>query len=426
MDRRHRVLARAHRFRGWLAALAVPLALLPGCSAEEPSERDYDVVPSEPKGHPKRGDTLEKLPSTGPKTPSKPDYLLLANETHDFVVASLLTPSGSYKTTPHENRTDQWHNISQIGADVAMLATGGARYQPYVDATFAFMNHLWDASGPLGGYYATCAPDGSGVGTPTKFIDDNSLAGVTYLDAYAAATDPARKAAYLAAARDVANFLMKSGVWDTTYDGGFYWNTDKPHKPTQSNGLALQLFVRLTKITGETYYASWATSVEGWLDTKMFDARDGLYAWQWEAAGRNDAKFTYDQAILIDAQLDLYATSQDVKHLDRARSVANAMHAVLWDPTHGGYVISTQDRRLSPVFSAWASYTLVRLFDVDPNPVWLDRAAKNLAVLDAGLRDPVTHGYYSTSNPDGTNRSNVMQAVDQSWMQRAQAKMAGH
>jgi hypothetical protein len=355
------------------------------------------------------------------------DYKRLANETHDFIIGNLLVPSsGSYRTTAGEDRTDEWHDVSQIGADVAMIALGDARYQPYVDATVGFMGKLWDHDSPAGGYFATSATDGSNVERSTKYVDDNALAGVISLDAYDTMADFGRRSGHLASARAIAGFLMQSAVWDDVYGGGFYWNTQKLDKPTQSNGLALQVFLRLAALTGESYYRDWAGSVLAWLDGRMFDERDGLYSWKWEAAGRNDAKFTYDQAIVIDAHLVLYAQTHDAKHLDRARSVANAMHGVLWDAANGGYVISTQDRRLSPVFSAWASCTLVRLFEADGDRTWLDRAAANVAALDAHLRDPVTHGYYAGSRPDGSERSGAIQMVDQAWMQRAQAMLAKH
>ena len=278
--------------------------------------------------------------------PAAPDYRRLANETHDFTVGTLLAPSGSYRTTPGENRTDEWHVVSQIGADVSMIALADARYQPYIDSSFGFMNKLWDSTTPVGGYFATSAADGSNVDRSTKYVDDNSLAGVTWLDAHDALPDAGRRASYLASARSVANFLMTEGVWDDVHGGGFYWSTQKPDKPTQSNGLALQLFVRLSMLTGESYYRDWAGSVLDWLNGKMFDAKDGLYSWKWESAGRNDAKFTYDQAILIDAHLQLYAQTRNAQHLASAQALAEAMHRVLWDPANGGYVISTEDRRL--------------------------------------------------------------------------------
>jgi uncharacterized protein YyaL (SSP411 family) len=412
-------------------ALLVSLcAALAGCGSGPPSARDAmptnDGAGGSGDGASKNGDGkgegselpgAPKIPKGGPDPNSA--WRKLADETHGFVVGHLLAPSGSYKTTEAEDRTDQWHCVSQIGADIEMVRLGDGRYLPYAEATFTFMNKLWDGGNTTGGYFATSKADGSNVETSTKYVDDNSLAGVTWLDAHEALTDPGRKAAYLASARSVANWLMYSGTWDTTYGGGFWWSTQKPDKPTQSNALALRVFTRLAAIGSETHYKDWATSIVTWLDGTMLDQATGLYAWKYEAGGRNGAKFTYDQAIMIEALLDL-------NRLADAQKLADAMHTVLWDVTSGGYVISTEDHRLSPVFSAWASVALVRLFETDQDPKWLDRAVANADALGAKLRDATNHGYYATSKPDGSERSPYLQAVDQAWMQRAQAAIARH
>src|SRR5207244_7741810 len=83
------------------------------------------------------------------------------------------------------------------------------------------------------------------------------------------------KTAYLNSAEAIANWLMFSGLWDTNYGGGFWWSDSKQVKPTQSNGLAMQLLVRLYSITGQTYYRDWANSVKSWLENEMYDASDG-------------------------------------------------------------------------------------------------------------------------------------------------------
>lgn len=408
------------RLSSAVAALAILVAACSRAGAPEDLELDSPPAAAPTEAPP----ATDAPPPSGDAPPAAKDaeWQRLANETHTFVVKTLLTPVGSYRTTPGADRTDEWHCASQLAADVSMLALGDASYQPYVDRTSAFMDALWDRTSPAGGYFATASASGASVDRTTKYVDDNALAGVTWLDAWRS-SDPSRKDGYLASARAVANFLMHANLWDATYGGGFWWSTDKPDKPTQSNGLALRLFARLAQIDGQTYYRDWANDVLAWLDGTMFDAASGLYSWKREASGRNDAKFGYDQAILIDAHLDLYAATGDAAHLAKAQKIAEAMHRVLWD---GGYVISTEDRRLSPVYSAWVSVTLVRLFEVDGDRKWLDRAAANLQTLDAKLRDPATHAYYATSRPDGSERSDVVQEVDQAWMQRAQAALARH
>jgi hypothetical protein len=351
------------------------------------------------------------------------DWAGHARDTHLFVTTQLLTNDGSYRSASAVTTTDEWHDASQVGADAAMLALGDSSFQKTIDATFAFTDRLWDRSTDVGGYFPRSSVDGTNVERQTKFLDDNALSGVTWLDARAASSSLDRQSALLGSARSVANFLMQSGLWDTELGGGFWWNTDRPDKPTQTNGLALQLFLRLAATTGETYYRDWAGSVRGWLEGTMLDASDGLFAWKTGPSGREATKFTYDQAIMIDAYVLLFGQTADRSWLAKASALADAMHAKLWAP-QGGYVISTSDPRLSPVFSAWATVALVDLFQVDPKPKWRARAEQNVGTLETRLRDPTDHGFFSASKPDGTDRTQDKQAVDQAWMQHAQAKLA--
>src|ERR671932_15892 len=61
--------------------------------------------------------------------------------------------------------------------------------------------------------------------------------------------DSALQQHYLYAARRTAAFLLQSGLWDDTFGGGFWWNTNRGDtaegKPAQSNALAAQFFAQL-------------------------------------------------------------------------------------------------------------------------------------------------------------------------------------
>src|SRR5205814_532808 len=102
----------------------------------------------------------------------------------------------------------------------------------------------------------------------------------------------------------------------------FWWSDSKTVKPTQSNGLAMQLFLRLFSLTGQTYYRDWAKSVKAWLESQMYDASDGLYLWQIENGGvKNYTKFTYDNAIIIEADLLYWQVMGDGSFLAKAQSL---------------------------------------------------------------------------------------------------------
>jgi len=199
-------------------------------------------------------------------------YLELAKQTRSFISSNLLTSNFSYRanTTSHANSCYEWYNVSQIYADAALVAAGDATALPYMNKTFAFMENFWDKADLRGGYFAAVNLDGSGA-AGDKYVDDNGLTGMVYLEAYEITTGN-DKAAYLAKARACADWLINSGLWDSTYGGGFWWNTSKPDKPTQSNGVAMQLFAKLYTVTGATVYRDWATKVDSWLRTTMYDS----------------------------------------------------------------------------------------------------------------------------------------------------------
>lgn len=351
-------------------------------------------------------------------------YLTKARETHDYIANNLLTSYHSYRvnTDAQNNSAYEWYNVSQIYADAAMIAGGDATYQAGMDATFIWMNGLWDKSDPNGGYFAFANLDGSGA-SGTKYVDDNSLTGVVYLDAYDVSTD-ASKDKYLAAAKNCANWVIKSGLWDTTFGGGFWWSTDKPNKPTQSNALALQLFLRLYKITGNSVYRDWAVSVNTWLNSKMYDSSKGLYIWQIESSGQVDKQiFTYDNAIMLEAELLWMTAMNDNSYLVKAQAMGTAMNSVLWDASHNVYIFNTADIRINPTYCGWASQAMIKLYQADNNSTWLTYAKGNIDAINVVMRDAASHGYWQYAGLDGSNRYG-MEGVDQAWMQRLQAMLS--
>ncbi len=352
-------------------------------------------------------------------------YWAKAQATHNYVVANLLTSYNSYRNNPGSNTAYEWYCVSQIYADEAMLLNGAAAYAPYMNNAKAFMNNFWDGGNPIGGYFAAVSINGTGAGGD-KYTDDNALAGNVYLDCYGASSG-ITKTSYLDSAAATANWLTSSGQWDTTYGGGFWWSDRKTVKPTQSNGLALQLFLRLYKITGQTNYLNWANSVKNWLEGQMFDATDGLYIWQIETNGvKNYLKFTYDNAIMIEADLLYAQVVGDNSYLTKAETLANKLNARLWSKTNNVYYFNTGDGRVNPCWCGWASQSLIRLYEADRNPAWLDYAQQNIDFMNARLRNNTNGCYYVFCNADGSNVENRIEGVDQAWMQRIQAMMSAY
>lgn len=364
-------------------------------------------------------------PTTGPG--ASVDYLKLAQETHTFTTNNLLTASYGYRanTSTHANNCYEWYNVSQIYADAAMVGIGQTKHLAYMNNTFKFMENMWDKKDLRGGYFASVNLDGSGAGGD-KYVDDNALSGMVYLEAYEVTTGT-DKQAYLAKAKACGDWLISSGLWDNVYGGGFYWNTLKPEKPTQTNGLTLQLFLKLYSLTGESIYRDWAIKVNEWLNAKMYDPISGLYIWKIDGAGegkRHTDKFTYDNAIMVEAFILYSKIMNDPAYLTRAQNIGKAMNITLWNAVWKGYIFNTNETRINPAWCAWGSQAMIRLYEADRNESWLVYAKENINRLNIANRNQTTFGYYFFAGFDGQNRSPEIETVDQAWMQRIQALLS--
>jgi len=353
-------------------------------------------------------------------------YWTRAHETHNFVVGYFLTPFNSYRADlgPNANTVWEWYIVSQILADAEMVRQGDTRYASYMNNSYAWMNNMWEKTA-LGGYFARANLNGSGA-SGDKYTDDNALSGVTYLECYKVTTG-AQQTAYLNSAKAVANYLMYNGVWDTRFGGGFWWNNNPTRtvKPTQTNGLAMQLFIRLYGLTGQSYYLNWANSIRMWLESNMFDNSDGLFIWQIEANGtKRYEKFTYDNAIMIDAYLDFWRVTGNNAYRIKAINLAISLNTRLWDAGRQVYKFNTSDPRVNPAWCGWASQSMINLYKADPNTAWLDYAQKNINFINTYNRNPQSGGYYTFTNLNGTISDNRIEGVDQAWMQRIQACMS--
>ena len=356
-------------------------------------------------------------------------YWKNAESVHDYVVRNFKTPGQSYRIQTNSTTAYEWYCISQIYADSAMLDSGDTNYLPGLANTYAWMNHLWDAGSSNGGYFAAANINGTGAGGG-KYADDNALAGNAYLDCYAV-TSGAIKARLLDSAKAAAEWLMSSGQWDNTFGGGFWWDGTKQNKPTQSNGLAMQLFLRLYQVTGETVYRDWADAVKNWLESRMFNPTDGLYVWQITTNGtpdgaRSPVEFTYDNAIMIEADVLYYQIFHTNDYQAKARNVAASLNTRLWRDKYGTYAFNTADGRVNPCWCGWASQSLIKLFQTDGDTNWLNFAQRNIDYMNVHLRDHHREGYFTFCNLDGSKVENRMEGVDQAWMQRIQAMLSNY
>jgi hypothetical protein len=344
---------------------------------------------------------------------------------------------------------DQWYQVSQIWADLALASPNAPLTRCWANRAFTYLDRLWDRESPVGGFYPRADPEGEQVARPDKYADDNSLAGLAWMEAARRAPDPLERELMLGRARATATYLTESGLWDETFGGGFWWNNRRGDsiegKPAQTNALAAEFFLQLYAMTAEPGYRAWAERTLAWLDAKLWDPGAQLYRWSVAFADLKQRQgevvanryFNYDQGIMIEAHLLAYAgLGNDPRHLERAQTIGRRLDPVFWDAQRGGYNLEAGIPQVFAVYSAWLTPSLLQLYQQDHDPYWLERASANIDALNASLWDAGNGGYYARHyvcrdpSPPGCGGSAAWaqdpakHTVAQAWMQRAQALLA--
>ena len=365
---------------------------------------------------------------------------------------------------------NQWYVVSQLWADAALLRAGAAgsrmpvaqtprtpgpprpvgsdesEARCHLDKGFVFLDRLWDHH--QGGYYPHADPTGLQVGRDARFADDNALAGLALLATAETVRESAPRQRYVHGARREAEFLTTSGLWDATFGGGFWWNTNRggsrEGKPAQTNALAAIFFARLYHTTGDPDHREWALRTLLWLDTILYDPSRQLYRWSVsheDLAGRtgaviNSRYFNYGQGLAVEAEVLAFGLDADANRLCRARATGEALHRTFWEPQRGGYSIEAENEDVYTAYAAWTSLGHLALYDVDGDRRWLDLARANADAVEARLG--LTGGGYGLADyicprPDLPQcerdrvrwvRDGTRDLAAQAWMQHLQTAIA--
>ncbi len=342
------------------------------------------------------------------------------------------------------------------GAGIALLDPAQAtETRCHVEKSVAFLDRFWDAE--QGGYFARAHLTGAGVEHAMvehgpRYADDNALVGLALLAAAEslAMTADRRAAAQRArlGAQRVADFLIAGGLWDATFGGGFWWNTDRgtspEGKPAQANALSALLFGRLALATGEERYRAWMRRTLDWLDALLYDSAEQLYRWsiayaqpaRRQGALRSDRYFNYDQAIAIEAQLLAAQLDGDAGRRPRALAIGQAVHGKFWGQTRGGYNLEAGVEQVFTAYAAWTSLGHLALFDAEGDPRWFAMALENADALVASLGEPdggyaYRHTLAGTHATRGLRRGAGRWGVDRTrdtsahaWMQHLHTALA--
>ena len=316
----------------------------------------------------------------------------------------------SYRRSDAEPElADQWYVASQLWADAALYGVLNSSPPPdgldwdsgdarcHLAKGVVFLDRLWDYTS--GGYFARSNPVGTQVDRGARFGDDNTLAGLAFL-AMSRLVDDVQQQQYLHAARREADFLLGSGLWDGTFGGGFWWNTNKGDtpegKPAQTNALAALFFGRLYEATGEGAYREAALRSLLWLDTILYDPARQAYRWSvayqdpTHRAGApvvSNRLFNYDQSLAIEAEVLAARLDGDPNRLTRARAIGQALPSLFSSQDGHGYNLEAGIEQVYTSYAAWSSLGHLALYDLDQDPQWLELVQANVAALDSALRE---------------------------------------
>lgn len=201
-------------------------------------------------------------------------------------------------------------------------------YKTLVDG----LSYYWmdgNAANGIGGYGSST--DGK-VGLPDRFYDDNSIVGLSLLEAYERLNDKA----CLDRAKSVVDFL-KSGE-DGTLGGGLWWNeslknvagNENSNKPACANGYAAQFLLKYYEVCPQEEkdgVLDFAKRLYEWIKANLKDATDNCYWNSIDAAGVvNKVKWTYNVGVMIQNGVCLYQITGDEAYLDEAKSSAKGAY----------------------------------------------------------------------------------------------------
>jgi hypothetical protein len=95
------------------------------------------------------------------------------------------------------------------------------------------------------------------------------------------------------------------------------------------------------------------------------NSASGLYIWKIDGPGagtKHFEKFTYDNAVMLEADILYVKAVNDASYLAKAQAIGNAMNAVFWNAQYKGYIFNTDptQTRVNPAWCGWGSQGMIR------------------------------------------------------------------
>ncbi len=196
-----------------------------------------------------------------------------------------------------------------------------------------------------------------------QFYDDNGWVLLDDIEAFRLTHDTR----WVQQARRVFAF-MASG-WDPR-EGGEWFNTERATRTETATGTFLLGAEELYATTHDSCYRRWALAIRNW-NTKHMRTLIGLYGDHLSAvrpSHPSGVPFPYNSGLVIDADLQWYQIVGRSGVRDAER-LADTVLEVWQDPVTGNLIqLNAEDPAEQDAFDAIFLASLVRLYQLDPNP----------------------------------------------------------
>lgn len=279
-----------------------------------------------------------------------------------------------------------------LGVQLSSLVAAAKNEQHYHDRMEACIGALdkhWRDEG-VGGY--DVLPNSTNL---DRYYDDNAWFVLALVEAF----EQTDNREYLEKAKRTQRFVM-SGE-DDKLGGGIYWGeNEKSSKNTCSNAPAMLGALRLHRVAkGELHLADGLRLYE-WT-TKNLQDEDGLFWDNRSLDGRVDRrKFTYNTAVMIEANVELHTITGEKKYLDEASRIATEAKKHWVDETTGAI-------RDGGRFAHMLVAAFLKLGEAADDPTWRQLAARTTHHLRHTLRDERGHYAGNWGEPRDRARRSV-------------------
>ena len=237
----------------------------------------------------------------------------------------------------------------------------------------------WDPQVTVPGFNAYC----SGPGGDDKYYDDNAWMVLGFLEAYAQTHQPK----YLQWARETQAFVLSG--WDDKLGGGIYWKLKHESKNTCVSAPDTVAALRLSVLGKSPEQLDWGLKLYRWTNATLQD-KDGLFWDNIRLDGHIEkAKWTYNTALMIEANVLLFQMRHDRKALAEAEREADASIAAWQNPDTGRFADDAK-------FNHLLCQSLIRLYEADHKTAYLNAVRRHAAYGYRVVRDPVQGGYWSS------------------------------